>query len=69
MADHGSSENGINWADGHIDYGDLHTVVKYAVASFAHLYAYGVSKNAFLAGRKARPIHNLHAINCFRQTL
>ena len=24
MADHGSSENGINWADGHIEYKDLH---------------------------------------------
>jgi len=25
MADHGSSEKGINWADGHIDYKNFHT--------------------------------------------
>ena len=37
MADHGSSENGINWADGHIEYKDLHTVVTEAVTGFAHL--------------------------------
>jgi hypothetical protein len=49
MADHGSSENGINWADGHIEYKDLHTVVTEAVAGFAHLYAYGDSKVTFLS--------------------
>ena len=42
MADHGSSENGINWTDGHIEYKDLHTVVTEAVAGYIHLYAYGV---------------------------
>jgi hypothetical protein len=49
MADHGSSENGINWTDGHIEYKDLHTVFTEAVAHFAHLYAYGVSKVTFLS--------------------
>jgi hypothetical protein len=43
MAEHGSSENGINWADGHIEYKDLHTVVTEALVGFAHVYAYGVS--------------------------
>ena len=27
MADHGSSENGLNWADGHTEYKELHTVL------------------------------------------
>ena len=31
MADHGSSDNGINWADGHIEYKDLQTLVTEAV--------------------------------------
>jgi len=49
MADHGSSENGINWIDGHIEYRELHMFLNEAVARFAHLYAYGVSKCTFLA--------------------
>ena len=32
-------ENGINWADGHIEYKELHTVLIKAVAGFAHIYA------------------------------
>ena len=44
MEDHGSTENGINWIDGHIEYRELHMVLKETVAGFAHLYAYGVSK-------------------------
>ena len=43
MADYGSSENGINWADGNIEYKDLHTVFTEAMAGFAHPYSYGVS--------------------------
>jgi len=57
MADHGSSENVINWIDGHIDYRELHTVLNEAVAGFAHLYAYGVLKCTFLVGLTGRPIH------------
>ena len=49
MADHGSSENVINCADGHIVYKDLHSVFTEAVAGFAHLYAYGVCKVTFLS--------------------
>jgi hypothetical protein len=62
MADHGSSENGINWADGHIQYNKLHSVLNEAVAGFAHLYAYGVYKCTFLAGLTGRPIHNLEEL-------
>jgi len=64
MADHGSKENGINWIDGHVEYRELHMVLNEAVAVFAHLYAYGVSKCAFLAGLTGRPIHNLEDLNC-----
>ena len=39
MADHGSFENGIHWADGHVDYKELHCVFTEAVTGFAHLYA------------------------------
>jgi len=64
MADYGSSENGLNWADGHIEYKYLHTVLTEAVAGFAHLYAYGLSKCTFLAGLTGRPIHNLEDLEC-----
>jgi len=64
MADHGSSENGLNWAEGHIEYKKLRTVLTEAVAGFAHLYAYDVSKCTFLAGLTERPIHNLEDLEC-----
>ena len=64
MADHGSIENSINWADSHIEYKELHTVPNEAVAGFAHLYAYGISTCTFLAGLTGRPIHNLEDVNC-----
>ena len=59
LADHGLSENGLNWPDGHIEYKELRTVLNEAVAGFAHVYAYGLSKCTFLAGLTARQIHNL----------
>jgi hypothetical protein len=64
MADHGSSENGINLADGHIEYKDLHTVFTEAVAGFAHLYAFGVSKVIFLSSLTGLTIHNLADVDC-----
>ena len=63
MADHGSSENGINWANGHIEYKDLHTAVAEAVAGFAHPYPYGVSKFTFLSSLTGRTIHNLEDVD------
>ena len=39
-------------------------VLNKAVACFAHLYPYGVSKCTFLAGLTGRPIHNLEDVNC-----
>jgi len=64
MADPGSSKNGLNWADGHIEYKELHTFFTEAVGGIAHLYAYGVPKCIFLAGLTGRPIHNLEDLAC-----
>ena len=64
MTDHGSIENRINWADGHIVYKELHTVLNEALAGSAHLYAEGISKCTFVAGLTRRPIHNLEDVNC-----
>jgi len=57
MAHHGSSENVINWAVGHIEYRDLKAVVNEAVAGFAHLYIYGISKVEFLGGLRTADPH------------
>jgi len=64
MGDNGSSGNGLNFADGHIEYKELHTLITEAGAGFAHLYAYVVSKCTFLAGLTGRPIHNLEDLDC-----
>ena len=64
MLPHGSEENGLNWADGHVDYHDLFTVVSEAVANYSHLYAYGVKKCAFLSALLQRPILNLEDFGC-----
>ena len=64
MADHCSSENGINWAYGHIEYKALHTVVTEALAGFDHLYAYGVSKVTFHSSLIGPTIHNLEDVDC-----
>jgi hypothetical protein len=63
MADHGSSDNGIHWADGYIEYKELFTVVTEDVAGFAHLYAYGVYKITFLSTLTVRTIRNLDDVN------
>jgi len=36
--DNGSSENGIHWADGHMENKELYSLVTVALAGFAHLY-------------------------------
>jgi len=48
MTLHGSDENGLNWEYVHIAYHDLYMIVSEAVAWFAHLYCYGVTKCKFL---------------------
>ena len=64
MDDHGSSQNGINCADGHVKYEDCHAVVTEAVAGFANLYTYGVSKFMFLSKFTGRTIRNLGDVDC-----
>ena len=64
IADYGSTDNGLNWTYGHIDYKELHKVINEVVAGFAHLYPNGVSKCTFLAGLTCRPFHNSGDLNC-----
>ena len=64
MADHGSSENGINWADWHIGNKELHTVFTEAVSGFSHLYNYGVSRVTFFSTLTGRTIHNIEEVDC-----
>jgi len=49
MADHGSSENGLNWADGHIEYKEIHTVLTEAVAGFARLFFINANKTKYVS--------------------
>ena len=37
IGDHASFEKDLHWTDGHIKYREIHTVIKKAVAGFAHL--------------------------------
>ena len=39
-------------------------ILNEAMAGFADLYAYGVSKCTLLVGLTGRPIHNLEDVNC-----
>ena len=64
MTSHSSEENGLNLEHGHIAYHDLYTVVIEAVAGFAHLYCYGITKCKFHTELLGRPILNLQDFNC-----
>ena len=64
MAYHGSSENGLNWTDAHIEYKEFHTVLTEALACFTHIYAYGLSKCTFLPRLTGRPYHKLEDLEC-----
>ena len=50
-----------------MEYKDLNTVVTEAVAGFASLYAYGVSKVTFLKSLTGRTIHNLEDMDAQTQ--
>ena len=58
------SENGLNWADRHIEYKKINTVPTESVAGFEHLYASSVSKCTFLARLTGWPIHKLEDLEC-----
>jgi len=60
MTDYASSDYGLNWVDGDIEYKELHTVI----TGFVHLYTYGVSECPFLARLTGRPIHNPEDLDC-----
>ena len=59
-----SDENGLNWDDGYIPYHKLFTVVKEAVAGFAHLYSFGITKCKWLSELLGQPILDLQHFNC-----
>jgi hypothetical protein len=64
MANHGSSEKGINWVGLYIEYKDLHNVFTETVAGILHHYAYGVSKVTFLSSLTGSTIHILEDMDC-----
>jgi len=68
MMSQSSDENGLNWENGHIAYHNLYMVVSEAVAGFAHLYCYGVTKCKFLTDLLGRPILNLQDFKCPQST-
>jgi len=68
MTSHGSDEKGLNWEDGHIAYHDVYMIVSEAVAGFAQLYCFGVTKCKFLTELLASPILKLQDFNCPQPT-
>jgi len=62
-ATHVSHENGVKWDEGHINYHERFTVVSEAVAGFAHIYSYVVTKCKFLAELLGRPIFNMQDLS------
>ena len=64
MAGHNSSDNRLNWDEGHDEYKELHTFLNEAVAGFAHIYTYVVLKRTLFAGLTGRPIHNPEDLDC-----
>ena len=55
---------GMLWDDGHITYTQLSTVLDEATAGFAHLYAFGADKCAFLSALINRTFINLEEFRC-----
>ena len=64
MAPHGSVENWLNWDDRNIAYQKLSTVLKEAVAPFAHVYSFGPSKCSFLTALLQRTVLDLEEFKC-----
>ena len=63
MADHGSSINGLKWADRHIEYKELHrsSLRPWPVS---HTSTPTASLNYILCGLTGRPIHNQEGLAC-----
>jgi hypothetical protein len=64
MQPHGSETNGVSWGDGHIPYNILKTVIDEAVASYPHLYCFGLEKSKFINNFLGQPVHNLEDLKC-----
>ena len=64
MRPHGFAENGLNWHDGSNPYYQLETVLSEAVAGYAHLYSYGVSKCQVPSKLLRRPVLNVEEFKC-----
>ena len=64
MAPHGSPENGLNWDDGCVPYHKLSSVLKEAVAGFAHVYSFGPTKCSFLSALLERTVLDLEDFRC-----
>jgi len=56
--------NGLSWSDGQLDYDKLKDTIMEAVAGYAHLYAYGVSKTKYLSDLLGQPVRNLEDFKC-----
>jgi len=62
MRRHGSEEDGINWDDGIASYEQFVTSLIEAVAGYAHLYIYEITKCKFLSGLLSRTFFNIEDI-------
>jgi len=64
MRTHGSEENGINLDDDFVPYEQVETALSEAVAGYAHLYNYGITKCNFLSDLLILPVLNLEDFGC-----
>ena len=56
MRTHGSEENGINLDDDFVPYEQVETALSEAVAGYADLYSYGITKCKFLSDLLSRSV-------------
>jgi hypothetical protein len=61
---HSSEKNGISWSDGIIPYSSILQTIADATTNFAHLYAKGDDKCAFLSALLGRSVQNLDSFGC-----
>ena len=64
MNRHSSPTSGLTWDDGLIPYLSLFQSLTEATTNFAHLYAKGDDKCAYLTNLLGRPVQNLDSFGC-----
>jgi hypothetical protein len=64
MNNHSSKVNGLSWDDGIIPYSSLFKTIAETTANFAHLYAKGDAKCAYLSSLLGRAVLNLDTFGC-----